>query len=209
MSKKVALSFSGGKDSCLALYQLQKQGIDIAYLITTVWKKNNETVAHDENRERILLQAERLGVPVHFIETDFETYTEDFVLKLNELRAGDNIDGIAFGDIYLSGHREWGEKVAEAASLEAIYPLWTVQESVLRLLHQFVEVGFEAEVIKVDEARLPGTWVGRKVDESFIKDIIKYDDVCPMGESGEYHTTVNNGPIFKFDSSETQRFGEK
>ncbi len=209
MSTKVALSFSGGKDSCLALFGLQQQGIDVAYLITTVWKKSDETVAHDEKREHILLQAERLGIPVHFIETDFETYTEDFVLKLNALRASANIDGIAFGDIYLAGHREWGERVAEAASLEAVYPLWTAQESVLQLLHQFVEVGFEAEVIKVDKARLPGEWVGRKVDESFIKDIIKYDDVCPMGESGEYHTTVNNGPIFKFDSSQSRRFDEK
>ncbi|ASN06772.1 Dph6-related ATP pyrophosphatase [Virgibacillus necropolis] len=196
MTKQVVLSFSGGKDSCLALYKLQQQNSKVSCLITTIWKQSQETVAHDEKREKIAEQADNIGIPVHFMETDFETYTEDFVTNLEELKGQYNIDSIAFGDIYLDGHREWGEQVAEHAGLEALYPLWTKQASVIDLLQEVIDVGFKAKIIKVDKTKLPEEWVGRSLDESFIHDI-QQKDVCPMGESGEYHTAVYDGPIFK------------
>ncbi|GGK02227.1 ATP pyrophosphatase [Lentibacillus kapialis] len=196
MAEKVALSFSGGKDSCLALYYLQKQGTQVACLLTTVWKESQETVAHDEDRERIMYQAQRLGIPVYFIKTDFNTYKTDFVFHINEMKQRYGIDGMAFGDIYLEGHRKWGEEVAREAGVEAVYPLWSDQNEVVRLLRDFTAVGFEAEVIKVDSEKLPESWAGRRVDEAFVNDISMYKDVCPMGESGEYHTYVHNGPIF-------------
>lgn len=196
MSEEVVLSFSGGKDSCLALYQLQQRGINVACLLTTVWKKSKETVAHNEKLERIEAQAKSLNIPVHFMETDFDTYAEDFVSNLEEIKEDFKVDGIAFGDIYLEGHREWGEQVASLVELNAVYPLWTEQKNVVAMLRQFVALGFEAKVIKVDEPKLPESWIGRLVDEAFIEDILT-KDVCPMGESGEYHTFVYDGPIFK------------
>lgn len=194
--KQVALSFSGGKDSCLALYKLQQQNSNVSCLITTVWKQSQETVAHDENREKLQAQASSIGIPIHFIETDFKTYTTDFVWNLEVLKNKYQIEAIAFGDIYLDGHREWGEQVAEKAGLESMYPIWTKQEKVLDLLHEVVDVGFKAQVIKVDQTKLPANWVGRVLDESFIREI-QQKDVCPMGESGEYHTAVYDGPIFE------------
>ncbi|ALX48898.1 hypothetical protein [Lentibacillus amyloliquefaciens] len=196
MVKKVALSFSGGKDSCLAFYYLQKQGLQVACLLTTVWKESGDTVAHNEKRERVLNQADRLSIPVHFIETDFHTYTNDFVFMLGSMKERYGIDGAAFGDIYLEGHRSWGEQVAQKAGVEPVYPLWRDQAEVLELLHEFVDTGFKAEVIKVDAEKLPDSWAGRRIDSSFIDDILKYENVCPMGESGEYHTYVHDGPIF-------------
>lgn len=195
MNEKVALSFSGGKDSCLALYELQQQGTEVVCLLTTVWKENMHTVAHEETRERMEIQAKRLQIPVHFIVTDFNTYQDDFVNKLHEVKQTFKLDGVAFGDIYLTGHREWGEQVAVSTGLKAFYPLWTPQEQVTNLLYQFVDLGFKAKVIKVDESKLPKCWMGRRIDESFIDDIL-HKDVCPLGESGEYHTFVYDGPIF-------------
>src|SRR5699024_2502899 len=155
MATKVALSFSGGKDSCLALYRLQQQNIDIACLVTTVWKKDQQTVAHGENRERVKKQAQRLGIPVYFIETDFDMYGEDFVEALVKIKNQYTIDGAAFGDIYLKGHRDWGEAISRQAGLEAVYPLWTEQENALALLQEFVELNFKARIIKIDHEKLP------------------------------------------------------
>lgn len=196
MTEKVVLSFSGGKDSCLALYQLQQQDIHVACLLTTVWKDSKETVAHNEKLERIEAQAKSFNIPIHFLRTDFDTYTADFVSDLKELKENYKLDGIAFGDIYLDGHREWGEQVASLAKLDAVYPLWTEQKNVVAMLRRFVSLGFKAKVIKVDEQKLPKSWIGRLVDEAFIEDILR-KDICPMGESGEYHTFVYDGPIFK------------
>lgn len=91
-------------------------------LVTTAWKEKQKTIAHDENLDRIKAQAESFNIPVRFIETDFATYTTDFVKILTDIKRIFYIDGVAFGDIYLEGHREWGEQVAEAAELKALYP---------------------------------------------------------------------------------------
>ena len=85
------------------------------------------------------------------------------------------MDGIAFGDLYLEGHREWGEKLAGEALLESIYPLWGSKEDAIRQLNTFVQSGYKATVVR---------------------DIAKID-CCPMGESGEYHTFVSDGPLFQ------------
>lgn len=194
--KNTALSFSGGKDSCFALYKLIEEGIPVACLITTVWKESGETVAHGEKLERLKHQAEQLNIPVEWIVTEFNTYTDDYVTKLKHLKEMYQLEAIAFGDIYLEGHREWGEQLAESVGLEALYPLWTKQEEAVNLLYDYVEAGFKSRVMKVDETKLPKEWVGRELDRNFIQDILRYD-VCPLGESGEYHTYVYDGPNFK------------
>ncbi|WP_246570175.1 diphthine--ammonia ligase [Lentibacillus saliphilus] len=193
--KRTALSFSGGKDSSFALYKLKQQGIEVACLVTTVFKQDDKTVAHGDAPEHVIQQAERLGIPVTFVYTDFESYNDDYLQHLLQLKQRYKLDAIAFGDIYLDGHREWGEKLAEKAGLEARYPLWTTEDQALPLLHEFISQGFKARVIKVDQRKLPSHWVGRLVDTSFANDIAELD-VCPMGEAGEYHTVVEDGPCF-------------
>lgn len=193
--ERVVLSFSGGKDSCLALYHLLKEDLKVVSLVTTAWKDKGKTVAHDEPLDQIEKQAEQFGIPVNFIKTDFDTYQENFINKLKELKSKLDIDTVAFGDIYLEGHREWGEQVAREAGLNAYYPLWRKQENVVDLLRDFVDLGFKAKITKIDDSKLPTSWIGRTLNQSFIQDILK-KDVCPMGESGEYHTFVYGGPIF-------------
>src|SRR5690625_3926118 len=196
MVKRVALSFSGGKDCCLALYELQQGGIDVVCLVTAIWAENRTSVAYNQSLKSLQQQANRLNIPIEFVETTFDTYLEDFVQKLVPLKSQFNLDGMAFGDIYIQGHRDWGEQLAEKVNLKPVYPLWNDQDKMLLMLKQFIELGFQAKVINIDEEKLPATWVGRKLDESFVRDIQKYPEVCPMGESGEYHTEVYGGPIF-------------
>lgn len=194
---RVVLSFSGGKDSCFSIYELQKNDIEVACLLTTVWKESQTTVAHEENLARMEEQAASLGIPVYFMETDFKRYGDDFVRSLQEIKATYSVDRVAFGDIYLEGHREWGEDIASQANLKPYYPLWSSKQNALPLLKKFVDLEFQAAVTKVDNTKLPAEWAGRLVDASFIEDISLYD-VCPMGESGEYHTFVYDGPIFAY-----------
>lgn len=192
----IALSFSGGKDSCFALYRLHQQGYQVVCLLTIVDLAGEETVAHEEELGRIEQQARRIGIPVQFIKTDFKHYKDNFILHLNKMKEKYEIKGIAFGDIYLESHRQWGEQMSKQAGIEAIYPLWTCSSNVVNLLSEFVSLPFQASVVKVDNTKLPESWVGRLLDDTFVADI-QGRNVCPMGESGEYHTTVIKGPIFK------------
>ncbi|MFZ7944843.1 MULTISPECIES: diphthine--ammonia ligase [Bacillaceae] len=195
MEKRVALSWSGGKDCCMALDTLIQTGFEVACLVTTVPKEIGRTFGHGERTDMIRLQGEALSIPVHFIECTFETYTEEFVKAVQTLKNQYQITGIAYGDLYLDGHRDWGEKVANAAGVDALYPLWSKKEDAGSLLERFVESGYKAIVIRVREDVLDETWLGRMLDESFLQDV-QMTTICPMGESGEYHTFVYDGPLF-------------
>jgi diphthine-ammonia ligase len=179
----------------MALDTLISQGFEVKCLVTTVPKELGRTFGHGERTEMIKLQGEALNIPVHFIECTYENYTDQFVNAVQSLKNRFHITGIAFGDLYLAEHREWGEKVAEAALVEALYPLWMKKEAALQSLDKFVQSGYEAIVIRVREDVLDDSWLGRIIDESFLHDV-ENTSICPMGESGEYHTFVFDGPLF-------------
>lgn len=194
--KRIALSWSGGKDSCMALHELISSGDEVVCLMTTVPQETGKTFAHNEDIKRIKAQADSLCIPMEFVHCKYDTYTDDFLKELQRLKTKYNLDAIAFGDMYLEGHREWGEKLADAAKLKALYPLWAEQSQMPGALQRFLATGYKAEVIKVREDLLPPNWVGRQLDHGFSEDIMAIKDICPMGESGEYHTFVYDGPLF-------------
>ena len=195
MKKRVALSWSGGKDCCMALDTLIQKGYEVVCLVTTVPKELGRTFGHGERTDMIRLQGEALSIPVHFIECSYETYTEQFVKAVQILKNQYKITGIAYGDLYLDEHRDWGENVANAAGVDALYPLWSKKEDAVSLLENFVQSSYKAIVVRVREDVLDETWLGRLLDESFLQDI-QMTNICPMGESGEYHTYVYDGLLF-------------
>ncbi|RFU68691.1 diphthine--ammonia ligase [Bacillus sp. V59.32b] len=197
MMKNIAISWSGGKDGCMALHRLIEQGNSVKCLFTTLPEDiDGRTFGHGEKAESINLQGEALGIPVEFIHCSFKTYTEDVKNALIHLRNKYGLDAVAFGDLYLQEHRDWGEKVCEQIGLDAVYPLWMLEDEVLPALKMFVESGYKATVIRIRDDKLPVSWLGRELDGSFFADIQK-EDVCPMGEAGEYHTYVYDGPLFQ------------
>ncbi|KZN98151.1 diphthine--ammonia ligase [Bacillus badius] len=197
MAKRIALSWSGGKDSCMALERLVAAGYEVVLLVTTVPQELNRTFAHGEKIEMIEQQSDSLSIPVHFIRCSLNAYTETFIEDLVQLKSRYGLDGIAFGDIYLEGHRQWGEDVAAAAGLEALYPLWCRPEDSVNLLTAFIELGYKAAVIRIRKDVLDDSWLGKELDQNFLK-AIQQQTVCPLGENGEFHTFVWDGPLFQY-----------
>jgi diphthine-ammonia ligase len=195
LNKRIVVSWSGGKDGCMTLHTLIEQGYEVISLVTTVPQELERTFGHGERTEMIRLQGEALGIPVHFIECTFDSYTDKFIEAIQYLKQQYHISAIAYGDLYLDGHRQWGEKVAEAAGVVALYPLWTKEEAALEALRNYVKSGYQAVVIRVRDDVLDESWLGRQIDQSFLRDIQKTAS-CPMGESGEYHSYVYDGPLF-------------
>lgn len=195
LKKKTAVSWSGGKDGCMALHKLAAEGVEIACLITTVPAETGRTFGHGEKIEAIKQQSLALNIPVHFISCTYESYTDHFIGALKELKAQYSLTAIAFGDLYLDEHREWGEKASAAAGLEPLYPLWMEKEKAHHALQQFAESGYKAAVIRVRDDKLDSSWLGMEVNQRFIDRVLE-TDICPMGEAGEYHTFVYDGPLF-------------
>ncbi len=199
-------SWSGGKDSCLALYEGLKNGKKVNFLLNFAVDGRS----HGINRKIIKSQAEAIGIPVIQKVTSWENYENDFnseVLKLKEK----GITGMIAGDIDLEEHLDWIKKKSAELNIDYYEPLWKRNRE--EILNKFVSEGFEAVVVNcTDIAKfLTGRTINKENVENLIKDT-KEACIDPCGENGEFHTLVIDGPIFKkrleILESEVQNFTE-
>lgn len=195
-TKRFALSWSGGKDCMMTLHKLVEQKIDIVCLLTTAPIETGRTFGHDEKMELIEAQSHMLGIPVHFIRCRYDHYTKDFIQDLQMVKESFSLDGIAYGDIYTDAHFEWGENTAKAAGIKAIFPLRAEPAKAAEMLEEFIDTGYKAMIIRVRKDTLTPGYLGTILNASFAADIA-HTDCCPMGENGEYHTFVYDGPLFQ------------
>ena len=193
MNKKVAASWSGGKDCCLALYRSMKQGAEAKYLLNLVSEDLGRCCFHGVESGLLKLQAELMGIPLvqKPARDDMREYEKDFKEGIGQL---DGIQGMVFGDIYLDEHKDWVERVCRDMGIEAIEPIWNENPS--RLAEEFVDAGFEAVVVSCQAEKLGRDFVGRRMDREMIRELEGLG-ICPCGENGEFHSLVVNGPIFK------------
>jgi len=192
--KKVFVSWSGGKDGCLALYRVLRAGMDVRCLANMVSEDGVRSRSHGIRAAVIKKQAEALGTPIVQQPTADDAYEASFVGMLREFKR-EGIEGGVFGDIDFPPHREWVENVCRLAGLTAHLPLW--QQSQSELLTEFIEAGFKAVVVVVKTGLLGKELLGRVVDNDFLALMQRTKGVTPCGEAGEYHTLVIDGPIFK------------
>src|SRR5690242_2142798 len=68
MPGPVLVSWSGGKDCCMALHALRAEGHDVAGLLTTIRQEDATVGMHGIPRDLIARQAAALGLPVTFVE---------------------------------------------------------------------------------------------------------------------------------------------
>ncbi|MCM3733913.1 diphthine--ammonia ligase [Fictibacillus nanhaiensis] len=192
--KKVAVCWSGGKDSCLALHKLIQENHEVVCLISMISEEHARNHAHGIPLEILRLQAEALGLPLILVDSAGE-YELSLKKSLIELKEKFGVESIAFGSLYMKQDREWNGQVAIQAGLEPLFPVWIKQDQSSELLHTFISSGFQSVVCRASSHYLDQTWTGRELDWRFYEDIHQ-TGCCVMGELGEYHTFVLNGPLF-------------
>jgi uncharacterized protein (TIGR00290 family) len=193
----VALSWSGGKDSALALWALREEmGAEPVALLTTVTEDYDRVSMHAVRRELLREQARATGVPLAEIQIPAgcvnATYEERMAAALASPPL-DRVPTIAFGDLFLEDVRAYREERLAGAGRTALFPLW--RRDTAALARQFIEAGFEATLVCVDPEQLDPSFVGRRFDEALLADLPAGVDPC--GENGEFHTFVHAGPIFE------------
>lgn len=189
--KQAFCSWSGGKDSCLALHRALRNGFDVSRLLTMFDETEDRSRSHAISRELIQAQADALGIELVTANASWKNYESVFIEMLGKFQKQNITHGI-FGDIDLQAHRDWEEKVCASAEIEAVLPLWS--ENRRRMVDEFLSEGFRAVVVCVNEAFLDASFCGRIFDESFVNDLPESVDVC--GENGEFHTFVFDGKPF-------------
>jgi len=196
MSEKLKCIFnwSGGKDSALALYHcLQNPEIEIKYLVTTVNDALNRISMHGVREELLILQAERIGIPLYEIRlpempgmADYDNAMRFHMEKFRE----EGITHAIFGDIFLEDLKKYRDERLAEIGMTGIYPLWKRDSH--ELIGEFLDLGF-GTVIACTQSRLED-FVGREITNELIRELPDNVDVC--GENGEFHTFVFKGPIF-------------
>lgn len=192
MTIPTLVSWSGGKDSCLALWRAQQSGVYVTHLLTALDETGLKARSHGVTKDLIISQGKSLGLVNEFICASWQDYEGRFIEKLTELHEN-GVRKAIFGDIDLISHREWEEKVCLAAQIIPTLPLWN--EDRLSMVYEFLDAGFKARVVCVDGRFLNESHVGVEFDRQYIEKLPEGVDAC--GENGEFHTFVYDGPNFK------------
>jgi uncharacterized protein (TIGR00290 family) len=195
--ESVLVSWSGGKDSCMALHEiLRLTNTRVEALLTTVTRDYDRISMHGVRRVLLEQQAANLGLPLHQIYISKGATNEEYEAKAGEAFSTYHTRGItsvAFGDLFLEDIRAYRERLLAKHSMTSLYPVWGRDTS--KLIREFIDQGFKTVLVCVDPAKLDSSFVGRVIDEEFLSDLP--DGVDPCGENGEFHTFVFDGPLFK------------
>lgn len=195
--KKAIFNWSGGKDSAMTLYRLrQTDDYAIQSLLTSVNSQYNRISMHGVRVQLLERQTESLGLPLHKLLVpempSMDDYDRLMYETLNEFKAQDVTHSI-FGDIFLEDLRKYREDQLAKVPMTGVFPIW--KEPTEKLVREFMDVGFKAIIVCVNDRHLDKSFVGREIDQSFLDDLPETVDPC--GENGEFHSFVYDGPIFK------------
>ncbi|MCX6213316.1 diphthine--ammonia ligase [Spirosoma sp.] len=194
--QRAIMNWSGGKDSALALFHsLRSERWEIQTLLTSVNEQFGRVSMHGVRKELLVAQAEKLGIPLTLLslpgDVSMEEYDARMQTTLQALAQQGSTHSI-FGDIFLEDLRQYREGQLKQVNLTGAFPLW--QRNTTELVHEFVDLGFRAVLVCVNDKQLGAEFVGRELDLDLLKDLPK--NVDPCGENGEYHSFVYDGPIF-------------
>lgn len=198
VTKPVVLSWSGGKDSALALDALSRDTTtNVVGLLTSVTRSYDRISVHGVRRSLLEAQVERLGLPLFEIALNpscsNDEYEAAFHSALGEIRRKlPDVAHIAFGDLFLEDVRAYRERLLAGSGFDPLFPIWGLDTTTLA--RRFIADGFVAHLVCVDTSQLDARFAGRAFDEQLLADFPPTVDPC--GERGEFHTFVSAAPQF-------------
>jgi uncharacterized protein (TIGR00290 family) len=195
--KPLALFWSTGKDSALALHELRKNtNYRVVLLVLTIQRNIKRVSMHGVPADLALHQAKATGIRVYLMDVPDSSTNTEYEKEIEKLKMYlllQNIRHVAFGDIFLEDLRKYRENLFCPDGFELVFPLWG--KGTRKLLEQFINDGFKAIVICCNAEFFPKEFCGTQLDENFTAQFPK--NVDPCGENGEFHTFCYDGPVFQ------------
>jgi len=195
-AEKVLFAWSSGKDSAMALHELQQGGeCEIVGLLTTITEGYERVSIHGVREELLDEQAASIGLPLTKVWIPQESSLDEYERRLGAALdpfVSQGVSGVAFGDIFLEDLRKDREDKLARVALAGFFPIW--KRDTTELAQRFIGAGFKAIVTCVDTEFLDASFAGRAFDEQLLADLPAGVDPC--GENGEFHSFTYDGPIF-------------
>jgi uncharacterized protein (TIGR00290 family) len=193
--KRILLSWSSGKDSAWSLHVLRQRGeYEVIGLLTTFNEMADRVAMHAVRRDLVEQQAAAVGLPLWSVPLPWPCSNEQYESLMAQTcvkAIAENIEGVAFGDLFLEDVRAYRVKQLKDTGLEPIFPVWGLPTRALA--REMIASGVRAKLTCVDTQKLDPSFVGREFDEALLSDLP--DGVDPCGERGEFHSFVYAGPM--------------
>ena len=199
MTDRIVLSWSGGKDSSLALEALRADTrYEVVALLTSITREYDRVSIHGVRRSLLEAQAQSLDLPLFEVSlgasSSNDAYEEAFRKAVNEFTAAHpDVQHMAFGDLFLADVRAYRERMMDTLGMTPVFPIWG--RDTAQLAREFIASGYRAHLVCVDTQQLAADFAGREFDDSLLRDMPAAVDPC--GENGEFHTFVSRGPVFR------------
>jgi uncharacterized protein (TIGR00290 family) len=192
MTTLAFVSWSGGKDSALALHRARASGLEVRAVLTMLEETGQRSRSHGVPLAVMQAQANAMGIDLVTASASWADYESVFIATAKSLAARGFTHGV-FGDIDLQAHRDWEEKVCAAAGVSTVLPLWNNARS--DVAEAVLDLGFRAKIVCVNGRYLDESFCGCEYDQAFVDSLPEHVDLC--GENGEFHSFVYDGPIFE------------
>ena len=196
---KLAVLFSGGKDSCYALYKASKEH-EITCLLSVISKNPESYMFHTPNIELTRLQAKAMELPLITKTTEGEKELElnDLKLLIQTAVAKYNIEGVVTGALASVYQATRVQKICDQLGLWCFNPIWQMDQ--VELLNELKKNKFQIVIVGVFAYPLDDSYLGKKITKNMIDKLIELNKkykINPAGEGGELETFVTNAPMFK------------
>jgi diphthine-ammonia ligase len=185
-------SWSGGKDSCYAMMLAVNQGFIPKVLLNMMNENGKISRSHGLPLSILKQQAQKINLPLEAIPATWDDYEAKFIEILKRLKATYNLESAVFGDIDLQPHKDWEDKVCQAASIKAVLPLW--QQDRIVLVNEMLDNGIVTMIVSCNPM-MGEEYLGKILTKELAQELAE-KGIDPCGENGEFHTLVLNCPLF-------------
>ena len=190
--QKFIVSYSGGKDSTLALYHAMQVGKAIG-LIVMLEEQGLRSRSHAMSMEIIQAQANALGLPIITTSSSWNDYETEFLKLLADAKQ-QGAEVLVTGDLDMPEHGCWHDRITQQAGLKLCMPLW--QRPHREVIEEFIQLGFKTMIVTVNlDLGMKVDDLGKVLTLDYIQEL-ENRGIDPCGEGGEFHSTVINGPLF-------------
>src|SRR3989344_5506944 len=198
---KIGALISGGKDSLMALLLAKRKGHRPVVLISIKPLKDDSYMFHYPNIDLVKKQAKVMNLPLIFKKTLAKKETELLDLKkaIQEAIKKYNIKGLVSGALYSNYQLKRINKICKELKIKSITPLLHINPE--KYLKDLIKNKFEIIITGIAADGLNISYLGRKLDNSLIKDLKNLNkkyNIHLAGEGGEYESFVLNCPLFKY-----------
>lgn len=195
---KLAVLFSGGKDSTFTVYKALKEGHQVRYLVSLISENPASYMFHYPNIHLTKAQAESMGIPIITKKTkgQKEKELEDIKSAVNKIRH--EVDGIGAGALASRYQYDRVSDICKHMGLETYTPCWLQPDE--EHWKEILEAGFEVIITGVAAGGLGKDWLGRKIGWKELEDLKKIKEKYKIhlgGEGGEFESLVLDCPLFK------------